>query len=63
MQRSVPGACRSYDVYCYSDPRLLFPAGVEVSEADAASFKAVLDTKVGCQSVANNIGLACRDFL
>jgi len=38
-------------------------AGTEVSEAEAAAFKAVLNTKVGCMSVANNIGLACRDFL
>jgi len=38
-------------------------ARASVSEEDAASFRAVLDTKLGCQSVANNIGLACRDVL
>lgn len=38
-------------------------ADTSVSEEDAASFRAVLDTKLGCQSVANNIRLACRDFL
>ena len=38
-------------------------ADADISEDDAASFQAVLDDKVGCMSVANNIGLACRDFL
>ena len=36
--------------------------GVSVSESQASDFKAVMATKVGCQSVSNNVCLACRDF-
>ncbi|MGB5809356.1 MAG: hypothetical protein WBG86_02425 [Polyangiales bacterium] len=38
-------------------------AGTSVSDSEAASFAAVMATKTGCMSVANNVGLACRDFL